>query len=411
MTVTAESRLSIASRPALQLSRHIAPVRVLHVVPSLHSGGMERALVRLLSGFSEMRTAQQQAEAIHAVCVLQGGDVDLIGRCRSAGPIWVLGNGSSRLARRHTWRRLGQIISEFDPDVVHARTTAAWFDTTFALRQHPRVRLVLGFHGRTSLNSPGWLRRRINRWTCRRADTVLTVSCEAARMLEGEWEVPANKIRVIANGVDTFRFSPPQSRCGESPELPARRPGDHVVACVANLLPIKNIDTLLRNWRKVAMADPQAKLWLIGEGPMHQPLARLSETLRVADTVEFLGQRDDIPDLLRAADLFVLPSCYEGSSNATMEAMATGLPVIAFDVGGMSELVRTNHTGWLVPADEPDRLADVILGALIDRSARQRAGQAARRAVLAEHGLSDWVDRYTHLYLTLSEGGASACAE
>ncbi len=316
--------------------------------------------------------------------MLQDGDPDLIRRCRSTGPTWALGVEASRPARRHIWRRLDQIITEFEPDIVHARSTAAWFDATFALRHHPRVRLVLGFHGRTSLDPPDWLRRRINRWTCRRADIVLAVSCEAARMLENEWDVPARKIRVIPNGVDTNRFRPPQGRCGDSPELPARRPADHVVACVANLHPIKNIDTLLRNWRRVAMADPRAKLWIIGDGPMRDALVKLSAELRIAETVEFLGRRDDIPELLRAADLFVLPSGYEGSSNASMEAMATGLPVIAFDVGGMSELVRPNHTGWLVPPDHPDRLADVILAALIDRSARQRAGQTARRAIVAE---------------------------
>ena len=90
--------------------------------------------------------------------------------------------------------------------------------------------------------------------------------------------------------------------------------------------------------------------------------------------------------------------------------MATGLPVVAFDVGGMSELVRPNHTGWLVNPDQPDRLADVILAALIDRSARQRTGQTARRAVLAEHGVAEWVDRYATLYRTLAEGDTSACA-
>jgi glycosyltransferase involved in cell wall biosynthesis len=77
----------------------------------------------------------------------------------------------------------------------------------------------------------------------------------------------------------------------------------------------------------------------------------------------------------------------------------------------MSELVRPNHTGWLLPADKPDRLADVVLAALIDRSARQRAGHAARRAILAEHGLSEWVDRYASLYRSLCEGGVSACVE
>lgn len=239
----------------------------------------------------------------------------------------------------------------------------------------------------------------------------MAVSCEAARMLQSEWGIPARKIRVIFNGVDTERFRPRQGHRTTHPEFPACTPADHIVACVANFLPIKSIDTLLRNWRRVVMADRRAKLWLIGDGPLRGSLTQLVDTLHLRDHVDFLGRREDVPDLLRAADLFVLPSQYEASSNAALEAMATGLPIVAFDVGGMSELIRPNYTGWLVPADAPGQLADTLLAALIDRSVRQRVGQAARRAVLEEHTLADWIDHYNSLYHNLVDGGRAACAE
>ena len=237
MTLTAEPVLVPLPRSTLQLIRTIAPLRVLHILPSLHGGGMEHATLRLLSAFADGGGDRARPDITHGVCVLQGGDPELLDRCRTIGPTWVLGTQSSWLTCRHTWRRLREIITEFDPDVVHARTTSAWFDATFALRHNPRTRLVLSFHGRTSLEPPGWLRRRINRWTCGRADAVLAVSCEAARMLEYDWEVPPSKIRVISNGVDVDRFHPRQAYDGEPADVPAHGPADHVVICVAQPAP------------------------------------------------------------------------------------------------------------------------------------------------------------------------------
>jgi glycosyltransferase involved in cell wall biosynthesis len=371
---------------------------------------MERSLLRLLEGFANHRTGQTTNGIAHGVCVLKGGDAAMLGRCRALTTTWVLGDESRPPGRFRTWRRLREVIASLDPDVVHARTTAVWLDAALATRRQNHTRLLLSFHGRTNLALPSWLRRRIHRWACQQADAVMTVSREAASMLQQEWRVAGDKIHVVPNGVDANLFRPPDPGRGDDrPDLTVRGSADHVVICVANLVEIKAIDLLLNNWRRVVMADPRARLWLVGDGPLHAPLTRLANDLRIADTVQFLGRRDDVPQLLRVADLFVLPSRYEASPNAILEAMATALPVVAFDVGGIRELVRPHHTGWLVPADSPERLADTILAALFDRSARQRIGQTARRAIVEEHNLDGWVDRYAELYHRLVEGDSPAC--
>jgi len=411
MTTTTQARPQPGPLIGLQLLRHVEPLRVLHVVPALHAGGMERSLLRLLEGFADRREDECETAAVHGVCVLQDGDADLLARCRSVAGTWVLGERGDRVSRGGAWRGLREVIAFFGPDVVHARTTGAWLDAALAVRRLD-ARLLLSFHGRSSLERPGWLRRLVHRWACRQADGVMAVSFEAGRMLHHDWGVPAYKIHVLGNGVDTERFHPAEHGHRESDtDVPPRGPADHVVICVANLLPIKALDTLLRTWRQVVMADPQAKLWVVGDGPLRESLEQLIREARIADSVVLLGRRADVPELLRAADLFVLPSRYEASSNAALEAMATGLPVVAYDVGGMSEIVRPNHTGWLVTPDEPDRLAETILGALMDRATRLRIGQAARRAAIQEHNLAEWLDRYAVLYRRLAEGGAWACAE
>src|SRR5512146_2881958 len=102
MTLTAEPFSSLAPEPALQLVCRATPVRVLHVVPSLHGGGMERALLRLLAGFSDCRAEAGQQGVTHGVCVLQHGDADLIDQCAGTATTWVLGSETSRLSRRYT---------------------------------------------------------------------------------------------------------------------------------------------------------------------------------------------------------------------------------------------------------------------------------------------------------------------
>jgi hypothetical protein len=131
-------------------------------------------------------------------------------------------------------------------------------------------------------------------------------------------------------------------------------------------------------------------------------LEELVRTSRCENLIRFLGSREDVPVLLRAADLFVLPSRYEGCSNATLEAMASGLPVLACDVGGMREIVTQNRTGWLVRPGDGEGLVHTLLGALLDRCVRHRVGTAGRDAAVKYFGVDTWVARHTALYRRLA---------
>ena len=396
-----------SDRPAADAAEYAAPVRVLHVVPALSLGGMERAMLRLIRHSNDQDDgANTCRRLVHAVCALRAEDDDMLAECRSAARTWVLDerDPGSRWRRYLAWRRLRKVIWSFRPDIVHARSTGTWFDAAAATFIGRRASLLLSFHGRTDLSRPGWRRRALNRWATRRADAVLALCGDAARMMQVEWHVPAAKIHVLPNGVDTRRFRP---AAGINEILQARRrldlhPEDHVVICVANLVPIKGLDVLLRAWRQVSMADRRARLLIAGEGPLRHQLEQLTLGLRCGTVVRFLGRVSDVEKVLRAADVFVLPSRSESSSNATLEAMASGLPVVACDVDGMRELVAPNHTGWLVPADAPERLAETLLAVLLDQPARQRVGQAAREAVIRQHRIDTWVAQYVALYRALS---------
>jgi glycosyltransferase involved in cell wall biosynthesis len=380
------------------------PVRVLHVVPQISSGGMERAMLRLIQrSLLQDQRAPGGSGIVHGVCVLNEIEDHLRGLCPRFVPTWELRAGR-RWTRYPAWRQLRNVIAAFEPDVVHARSTGAWFDAASSLAGIKRTRLLLSFHGRTTLKTPKLRRRIVDHWTTRRADSVLTVSHEAAGRLRENLAIPGDKLTTIHNGVDTNLFFPAESDA----EVAAIRqrlqmhPGADLVICVANLLPIKGLDVLIRAWRQVHMADPLARLLLVGEGPLRGELEDLVRASRCEKLIRFLGSREDVPVLLRAADLFALPSRYEGCSNATLEAMASGLPVLACDVGGMREIVTQNRTGWLVRPGDGDGLVHTLLGALLDRCVRNRVGTAGRDAAVKYFGVDTWVARHTALYRRLA---------
>jgi glycosyltransferase involved in cell wall biosynthesis len=379
------------------------PVRVLHVVPELSSGGMERAMLRLVQ---RSRLHDQQFASgsgiVHGICALKEIKADLAALCPPDVPTWAL--GVQNKGRYGGWRALRGVVTGFRPDIVHARSTGTWFDTATALVGVDRVRLLLSFHGRTATEPVDWRRRLINRWTAHRASAVLTVSQEAAVMLRGECDIPGDKLVTIPNGVDTSLFCPAEI---EDDALATRHalhlpPSANLAVCVANLLPIKGLDVLVRAWRQVIMADPLARLVVVGDGPLRGALESLIERSRGTRYIRLLGAREDIPTLLRAADVFVLPSWYEACSNATLEAMASGLPVVGCDVGGMRELVTPQRTGWLVPPGNAEALAHTILAALLDRNARHRVGAAGRDSAVKHFGIDTWVARYAALYRRLA---------
>ena len=380
------------------------PARVLHVIPELSSGGMELAMMRLIRrSLLQDRESVSGSGVIHGVCVLREGGDHLREQCPREIPTWVLRD--RRLLRRcRAWMDLRRVINSFQPDVIHARSTGTWFDAASAAAGRPRTRLLLSFHGRTTLEDPGLRRRMVDRWATGRAHAVLTVSRDAAGALHEELQVPADKLTTIHNGVDTSLFNPADSDV--EVQLIRRRlkleTEADVAICVANLLPIKGIDVLVRAWRQVHMANPLARLLLVGQGPLYGELSELIRSSRCGPVIRLLGAREDIPDLLRAADVFVLPSRYEGCSNATLEAMASGLPVLACNVGGMPEIVSHNYTGWLVPAGSVESLANTLLAALLDRIVRNRTGSAGRDTAVKHFGIDTWVARHTALYRRLA---------
>lgn len=216
----------------------------------------------------------------------------------------------------------------------------------------------------------------------RRVDAFVAISEEIRQGLLADGVAPG-KIHRIDNFVDTETFRP--SAPGEKDRLKERfgYRGQILVLYAGRLVPRKGVDHLLRAWTRVAPAHPDARLLLLGEGPLRQELEALARALGAVNTARFGGGVDNVAEYLRAADLFVLPSLQEGMPNALLEAMATGVRCVATRIGGVVDVVGEGHSVVLVPPAHPGALAGALglcLGGVDRCEARGLAGLGVIRS-------------------------------
>ncbi|NQW18523.1 MAG: GT4 family glycosyltransferase PelF [Chloroflexi bacterium] len=232
----------------------------------------------------------------------------------------------------------------------------------------------------------------VGRCIVRAADQITGVS-EAVASHAGTLGANPASVQVIPNGVDTAVFSPAES----VPEIPT-------VLAVGRLVPNKGMDTLVKSVPEVLSKVPEARFVIAGDGPMNSSLRKLATSLGVEDSVEFLGHRSDVPDLLRAASVFTRPSTLEGMPLTVLEAMATGLPVVATPVGGTPELITDGQNGYLTPVGDSQTLARAIVDILSDRERAAAMGQRNLTKVRDEYTWERVVDRTETLYCEMVGG-------
>jgi len=226
--------------------------------------------------------------------------------------------------------------------------------------------------------------------------------CESdARFLENKKHVPAKKIAIIHNGVDTRRFSVQQDARNAIRHALGFTEADSVLIVVARLHPGKGHRVLLDAMRQLLHSYPKLKLICLGEGQGEPELRALCETFGLAHCVRLVGYQQNVPEWLAAADINVLPSFYEGLPLTILEAMASGLPTVASNVGGIPEAIEDGVSGLLVPPGDARRLAEALSLLLRDAAARVRIGHAAHACVLRSFVLDQQVSSTEKMYLEL----------
>lgn len=363
-------------------------MRVLHLIRPA-SGGMRAHLALLTRGLL--------ARGVEIGLCSPAADLNAeIGQAGAVTCLVAIGDRPSP-ADLQAFKALDRAIRSFAPDLVHAHgLRAAWLARPVAYLR--RLPLVVTYHA--TLDGGGSFRRALTIWlerlTARWTAQSIAVSELVRTNILARVGLPPETVRTILNGADLPAQSPRADRQEIRRALGLPLHGT-VVATIARLAPQKDLPTLLRAAARVVNAC-DAHFLVAGDGPLRRELALTAHGLGLNGRVHFLGQRDDIPDLLHAADLFALSSAYEGAPLAVIEALAAGLPVVATAVGGLPELVPDGQTGYLVPAGDHQALADRLLALIANPDLRLRLGEQARSWAASRLGPEGMINATHRLY-------------
>ncbi len=210
--------------------------------------------------------------------------------------------------------------------------------------------------------------------------------------------IKPSRIKVIYNGLNLDRLTTDEEGVEQVRQRLDLPPDGKVVGMMARLFPVKNHAIFLQAAALINQVIPDTRFALLGDGPLRSHLEDMSRELGLASRVTFFGEQRDVVSYLSAFDIAALTSETEGCSNALLEAMALGKPVVATNVGGNRELVRHGETGFLVPRGNPEALAEAIIALLQDPEAALAMGQRAKERVVTQFGLERMVHEYQSLY-------------
>ena len=366
---------------------------VAHVMYRFDVGGLENGIVNLINHMPH----EAYRHAIISLTEITDfrkrimrDDVEFIALNKPPGhALWI-------------YPQLYKLFRELRPAIVHSRNLGALEVVVPAWAAGVPVR-IHGEHGRDVGDLDG--SRKKYQWVRRIYQPFVTHFIALSRDLEhyltDKIGIRPAKVSQIYNGVDAVRFHPaglrqPMEGC------PFSDPAFWIIGTVGRMQTVKDQTTLARAFIRALEIAPELKeclrLIMIGDGPLKVQSQSLLEKAGLSERAWLPGERNDVAEILRGLDGFVLPSLAEGVSNTILEAMASGLPVIATDVGGNRELIDAGTTGELVPVSDVEAMANRIVEYACNRERAQRAGQAGRTAVEQKYSLTAMVEQYQGLY-------------
>lgn len=375
------------------------PPLVLHVIHHLVIGGMENGLINLINHMPE--TAYRHA----IVCIedysdfrqrITRTDVDVFALHRSEIGVWRL---------RY---ELFKICQRLKPTIVHSRNQSG-LDALLPAKLARVPHTVHGEHG-WDVNDLNGLRKKpalLRRLHTPLVDRYITVSKDLERYLVARVGIDGRRISQIYNGVDTARFAPVSATVNRLQVLPEEFHHDKaiIVGTVGRLQQVKDQATLLRAFSALRECRPDLKerlrLAIVGSGPLLAELRQFAESLGIGAVTWFPGALQNVSEVLQSFDIFVLPSLNEGVSNTILEAMASGLPVLATAIGGNVELVIEGVCGRFFSPGDSEALCNLI-ASYASPELRAMHGQAARKIAEQSFSLSVMTQRYREVYDSLS---------
>jgi glycosyltransferase involved in cell wall biosynthesis len=378
-------------------------IRVLQLVENLGVGGAERLVLMLAMNsdpkrFEVIPCAIQESGPLADELKAAGIPHRTLGMSRHSvltGPLFIAD-------LRRILAVLADTLRDLSIDIVHAHLTESTLLGIVAARQAGIPRVCTTVHNiifsseRSRLSPREWLLRIAINQMFSRADRVIAVSDGVSKALRQNTKIPPERILTIPNGVEAHGF---RSR-GDRDDLRQKLeiPADKLLAVtVGRLTKQKGYPYLLEG---LALIPPKKRplALIIGDGPDRNDLESKTKAMGLKQNIRFLGIRRDVSALLATADIFVLPSLWEGLPLVLIEAMAAGLPAVVTAVGGNPEVVKDNISGILIPPRDAQALARAVCSLLNDPSKRHRFGRAARERFESRFSMQRFIEAHERLY-------------
>lgn len=372
--------------------------RILYLITSSGVGGTELALLELCRRLDRQRfeptvVSVKEAGAVTARIRALGIEVLSLGMDEETGPF-------AALELLLAVRRLPRLLGGRRFDLVHSFLFRAHLLGRLAARRLGARTVVNSYRSSVEGRSPGMLRA--DRWTCGRVACFHLQAASLATGLQERLGVPPARCVVIPNGIDLATAD--SALAAARPEARARlglHAADLGLAYVGRLHEEKGVGHLLAAFHTFLQSQPTAKLLIAGGGPARGALEAAAEALRLGPFVRFLGEVPEPWPLLAGADIFVLPSLWEGMPNALLEAMAAGLPVVATAVGAVPEMVVDQEEALLVPPADASAMAGALTALAAAPARGRQMGARARQRVAAHFRIETTVERMERLYADL----------
>lgn len=370
------------------------PTHVVHMLYRFAAGGLENVIVQLVNGLP-------RDSFRHTIIALSEADPDFAKRIeRDDVTIIALNKPPGQPFKLYP--RVFQLLRRLKPDVLHSCNLAALeFVPIAALAGVPlRVHAEHGWEF-AEMAGGNWRYRLLRKLYNPFVSRFIVVARPLHAYLTKILGIAEYRVHLLLNGVDTERFRPARTSDLQPADFPFTRDQHWVIGTVGRLVPIKNQRLLIDAFIVLVQTNrpgvDRMRLAIVGEGPLRE---QISEPLQVAGLIDRLwlpGARSDIPELLRSIDCFVLPSLSEATSCTLQEAMATGLQIIATEVGGNADLLDGGRIGRLVPSGDTSAMADAIYEGFQNES-NTRTSLVALEAAREKYSLPLVMQRYADLF-------------
>lgn len=361
-------------------------VRVAHVLYSFDSiGGLENGLVNILNNL-------RQDGFFHVVCSLS--TLGSIKERVSARNVRYYGLNKREGNDLSIPFKLYSIFKKEKIDVVHLRNWASMLEGFVAAKFAQVNKIIYSEHGRhfEDIWYGHTLKTALKRYILNHVDVLLCVSADLAREMAGLYKLQ-RKAKVIINGVDIDKFIPLSH--SEARKKYGWSANETIIGTVARLDRGKNLDQLIED---ISILGKENRLVIVGDGPEKSKLENLIQQQGQEGRIRLMGHQDDIPGLLNCFDVFALPSGSEGLSNVILEAMACGLPVVAYDVGGNKELIVNEKGGYLVDLNNRTGFSKAIESLIRDSVLRKQMGDYNRVRVSKNFSVKNMAASYSSMY-------------